>query len=157
VSLDLCFFLFFVFCFLFFVFCFLFVFTWKELKSIRSSGKVDILRHQVGQAWLTSSKIAIKASHFQTAYSSILQAQQNGMLFSFVQGCKLTRALGEPLRALQELSHSIKNAPVIPALKPDDKPNPEARPPAKVSHIKKKNPICCNGLIGFTLASTMDA
>ncbi|KAG8694478.1 serine/threonine-protein kinase M1, partial [Ceratobasidium sp. 395] len=69
------------------------------------------LKHEVGRAWLTSSKIAIKASHFQTAYSSILQAQQNGMTFSFVQGCKLTKTLGEPLRALQELTHSIQNIP----------------------------------------------
>ncbi|KAG9097745.1 serine/threonine-protein kinase M1 [Ceratobasidium sp. 370] len=69
------------------------------------------LKHEVGRAWLTSSKIAIKASHYQTAYSSILQAQQNGMTFSFVQGCKLTKTLGEPLRALQELTHSIQNIP----------------------------------------------
>ncbi|KAG8747053.1 serine/threonine-protein kinase M1 [Ceratobasidium sp. 414] len=69
------------------------------------------LKHEVGRAWLTSSKIAIKASHYQTAYSSILQAQQNGMTFSFVQGCKLTKTLGEPLRALQELTHSIQNVP----------------------------------------------
>ncbi|KAG9127763.1 serine/threonine-protein kinase M1 [Ceratobasidium sp. 392] len=69
------------------------------------------LKHEVGRAWLTSSKIAMKASHYQTAYSSILQAQQNGMTFSFVQGCKLTKTLGEPLRALQELTHSIQNVP----------------------------------------------
>ncbi|QRV72397.1 phosphatidylinositol 3- and 4-kinase [Ceratobasidium sp. AG-Ba] len=69
------------------------------------------LKHEVGRAWLTSSKIAIKASHYQTAYSSILQAQQNGMAFSFLQGCKLTKTLGEPLRALQDLTHSIQNIP----------------------------------------------
>lgn len=101
-----------------------------------SSDEVNVVRREVGQAWLASSKIAIKASHFQTAYSSILQAQQNGMPFSFVQGCKLTRALGEPLRALQELAHSVRNVPPLSDTVEDGKPNPELRSMAKVSHTQ---------------------
>jgi len=38
----------------------------------------------------------------------MLQAQQNATPFSFVQSAKLTKAIGEPLRALQELENSIK-------------------------------------------------
>jgi hypothetical protein len=85
--------------------------AYMTLTCVFSSRTLGNLKHEVGRAWLTSSKIATKASHHQTAYSSILQAQQNGMTFSFVQGCKLTKTLGEPLRALQELTHSIQNVP----------------------------------------------
>lgn len=60
------------------------------------------------QAWLSSSKIARKAGHWQTAYSSVLQAQQAGSSLSFLQSCKLVKAIGEPLRALQELDHALQ-------------------------------------------------
>ncbi|KAH7344042.1 hypothetical protein B0J17DRAFT_625622 [Rhizoctonia solani] len=51
----------------------------------------------------------------RTAFNlfSILQAQRNEMAFSFIQGCKLTKALGEPLRALQEITHAVENPPKL--------------------------------------------
>jgi hypothetical protein len=96
-----------------------------------SSGKVSEIRGEIGQTWLTSSKIAIKASHFQTAYSSILQAQRNETAFSFIQGCKLTKALGEPLRALQEITHAVENPPNFDLNKPGSS-NPSRQLMAKV-------------------------
>ncbi|ELU38352.1 phosphatidylinositol 3- and 4-kinase, putative [Rhizoctonia solani AG-1 IA] len=102
-----------------------------------SSGKVLEIRGEIGQAWLTSSKIALKASHFQTAYSSILQAQRNEMAFSFIQGCKLTKALGEPLRALQEITHAVENPPKLDFSKPGS-PNPDRQMMAKALLLRAR-------------------
>ncbi|KAF8709080.1 UVSB PI-3 kinase, MEI-41 and ESR-1, partial [Rhizoctonia solani] len=101
------------------------------------SGKVLEIRGEIGQAWLTSSKIALKASHFQTAYSSILQAQRNEMAFSFIQGCKLTKALGEPLRALQEITHAVENPPKLDFSKPGS-PNPDRQMMAKALLLRAR-------------------
>ncbi|CAE6451648.1 unnamed protein product [Rhizoctonia solani] len=101
------------------------------------SGKVPQFRGEIGQAWLISSKIALKASHFQTAYSSILQAQRNEMAFSFIQGCKLTKALGEPLRALQEITHAVENPPKLDLSQPDS-PNCDRRLMAKVLLLRAR-------------------
>lgn len=124
--------------------------------TVRSSEQTPVVQEPVGQAWLTSSKIAIKASHFQTAYNSILQAQQNGTPFSFIQGCKLTKALGEPLRALQEISHSIQNVPPFPRFDPKGKLTLEAKLMAKVCCIKGYIPISRDALVGLVIASTVD-
>ncbi|KAJ1308398.1 hypothetical protein OPQ81_004104 [Rhizoctonia solani] len=101
------------------------------------SGKVPQFRGEIGQAWLTSSKIALKASHFQTAYSSILQAQRNEMAFSFIQGCKLTKALGEPLRALQEITHAVENPPQLDLTQPNS-PNCDRRLMAKALLLRAR-------------------
>ncbi|KAG8798407.1 serine/threonine-protein kinase M1, partial [Serendipita sp. 399] len=58
--------------------------------------------------WLTSSKIARKAGHFQAAYSALLQGRQRDAPFHFVQGCKLLESGGESIRALQELNNSLE-------------------------------------------------
>ncbi|EPQ58953.1 hypothetical protein GLOTRDRAFT_70000 [Gloeophyllum trabeum ATCC 11539] len=62
---------------------------------------------EIGSSWLSSAKIARKASYWQTAYSAVLQAQHCHAPFVFTEGAKLTKASGEPLRALQELERSI--------------------------------------------------
>ncbi|KAI5893599.1 uncharacterized protein SCHCODRAFT_02730130 [Schizophyllum commune H4-8] len=63
---------------------------------------------QVGRLWLSSSKIARKAGQWQTAYSALLQAQQSKAPYSFIESAKYVKAIGEPLRALQELENSMK-------------------------------------------------
>jgi len=63
---------------------------------------------EVGRSWLASAKIARKAGQWQTAYSAVLQAQQNSARFSFMESAKLVKASGEPLRALQELENSMR-------------------------------------------------
>ena len=63
---------------------------------------------EVGRSWLASAKIARKAGQWQTAYSAVLQAQQNNARFSFMESSKLVKATGEPLRALQELENSMR-------------------------------------------------
>jgi hypothetical protein len=64
-------------------------------------------------AWLTTSKIARKAGHVQTAYSAILQAMSLHAPFTFVQQAKLMRANGQPLKALSELEN------ILPTLRTD--------------------------------------
>ncbi|CAE6443988.1 unnamed protein product [Rhizoctonia solani] len=101
------------------------------------SERVPHIRGEIGQAWLISSKIALKASHFQTAYSSILQAQRNEMAFSFIQGCKLTKALGEPLRALQEITHAVENPPRLDLTQPNS-PNNDRQLMAKALLLRAR-------------------
>ena len=62
----------------------------------------------IGRSWLLSAKLARKAGYWQTAYSAILQARQNDAPFVFVQSAKLSKATGEPLKALQEVDNSLK-------------------------------------------------
>jgi serine/threonine-protein kinase ATR len=61
----------------------------------------------VGDYWLTSSKIARKAGHFQAAYSALLQGRHRGAPYHFIQGCKLLTGTGDSIRALQELNNSL--------------------------------------------------
>jgi alanyl-tRNA synthetase len=49
----------------------------------------------------------------QTAYSAILQARQSEAPFAFVQGAKLLTSMGQALRGLQELQHTLD--PLLPA------------------------------------------
>ncbi|KAL0577467.1 hypothetical protein V5O48_004536 [Marasmius crinis-equi] len=63
---------------------------------------------EVGHSWLASSKIARKAGQWQTAYSAILQAEQNNAHFSFMESSKLMKATGEPLRALRQLEDAMR-------------------------------------------------
>lgn len=57
---------------------------------------------------MSTAKIARKAGHWQTAYSAVLQAQESRGSFSRLQSSKLTKAIGEPLRALHELDHMLQ-------------------------------------------------
>lgn len=61
----------------------------------------------IGLTWLDSSKIARKAGHWQTAYSAMLQAQRRAAPYWFLESAKLTKATGEPLRALSEMEHAL--------------------------------------------------
>lgn len=62
----------------------------------------------IGPLWLSTSKIALKADHLQTAYSAILQASQLRADFTFVQSAKLYRANDQLYRALQEIEQGLK-------------------------------------------------
>lgn len=66
---------------------------------------------EIGRAWLMTAKLARKAGHSQTAYSAMLQAQHCHASYSFIQGCKLIKANGESLRALQELENALQAMP----------------------------------------------
>jgi serine/threonine-protein kinase ATR len=67
-----------------------------------------ILNKEIARAWLASAKIARKAGQWQTAYCSMLQAQEIDRRYSFMEGAKIIKATGEPLRALQELENSMQ-------------------------------------------------
>lgn len=62
----------------------------------------------IGRSWLLSARLARKAGYWQTAYSAVLQARQNDAPFLFIQSAKLSKATGEPLKALQEVDNSLK-------------------------------------------------
>jgi serine/threonine-protein kinase ATR len=67
-----------------------------------------ILNKEIARAWLASAKIARKAGQWQTAYCSMLQAQEIDRRYSFMESAKIIKAIGEPLRALQELENSMQ-------------------------------------------------
>ncbi|KAH9855081.1 hypothetical protein C2E23DRAFT_725567 [Lenzites betulinus] len=73
-----------------------------------SGSHSDGVNEATGRSWLTSSKIARKAGHTQTAYSAILQAQRCNTPYSFVENAKLVRTREDPLRALQELEKAMR-------------------------------------------------
>lgn len=73
---------------------------------------------ELGLSWLASAKISRKAGQWQTAYSAMLQAQQNKAQFSFMESAKLVKVTGEPLRAIQELENSMRLLGLI-----DNKPS----------------------------------
>lgn len=66
-----------------------------------------LLKPQIGNAWLTTSKIARKAGYEQTAYSAALQAQEVNAPFAFLQQAKLSRAHGGAFKALTELENAV--------------------------------------------------
>ncbi|KAH9060944.1 hypothetical protein EDB87DRAFT_1723684 [Lactarius vividus] len=92
--------------------------TLEPILSVRrtaygiSRQRCVILAGEIGRSWLISAKIARKAGHWQTAYSAILQAQESRTTFSLMQKVRLLRATGEPLRALQELTHYLQTSRV---------------------------------------------
>ncbi|KAH9179575.1 hypothetical protein EDB89DRAFT_2110934 [Lactarius sanguifluus] len=92
--------------------------TLEPILSVRrtaygiSRQRCVILTGEIGRSWLISAKIARKAGHWQTAYSAILQAQESRTTFSLMQKVRLLRATGEPLRALQELTHYLQSTRV---------------------------------------------
>ena len=81
-------------------------------KQCIRPGLVGTFKIDLGRAWLASSKMARKAGHFQTAYTSMLQARQLGTPYSFIQSCKLIHTEGDALRALQELNNALKDPKV---------------------------------------------
>lgn len=62
---------------------------------------------EVGRSWIATAKIARKAGFEQTAYSAILQANNNNAEFAYLQHVKLLKAIGQPLQALAELEHAV--------------------------------------------------
>lgn len=86
-----------------------------EFLAIRGTSTECYYRNQnyasvdslVGNYWLTSSKIARKAGHFQAAYSALLQGRHRGASYHFIQGCKLLKSSGDSIRALQELNNAL--------------------------------------------------
>ncbi|KAI0268140.1 hypothetical protein BC834DRAFT_678146 [Gloeopeniophorella convolvens] len=83
------------------------------LSMRRTAYGINSRRHnaiagEISRSWLISAKIARKAGHWQTAYSAMLHAEQSRSTFSVMQKVRLTRATGEPLRALQELEHHLQ-------------------------------------------------
>ncbi|GJJ07321.1 hypothetical protein Clacol_001522 [Clathrus columnatus] len=75
-----------------------------------SKNNTNELKEIIGQAWLSTAKLARKAGHSQTAYSAVLQAERVSAPFAFLQNCRLVKANGEPIRALQELNNAILKA-----------------------------------------------
>src|SRR5258708_17683730 len=77
-------------------------------KQCIRPGLVGTFKIDLGRAWLARSKMARKAGHFQTAYTSMLQARQLGTPYSFIQSCKLIHTEGDALTGLQELNNALK-------------------------------------------------
>ena len=67
----------------------------------------------LGSLWLSTSKIAIKAGHLQTAYSAILQAGQLKTDLTFIQSAKLYKAQDQLYRALQEIEQGLNDLGVL--------------------------------------------
>lgn len=65
----------------------------------------------LGASWMASAKVARQAGHTQSAYSAVLQAQQHGAPFAFVQQAKLLALADQRQGALQTLNHALRTAP----------------------------------------------
>jgi len=91
-------------------------------RTVPSGNQEEDDDNVIGLTWLDSSKIARKAGHWQTAYSAMLQAQRRAAPYWFLESAKLTKATGEPLRALQELEHALSSSPQV-----DDQENPQSK------------------------------
>ncbi|KAL9937728.1 hypothetical protein V8E36_003273 [Tilletia maclaganii] len=88
----------------------------EALLSLRRSAfgvRADIpdLVAEVGRCWTTTSKIARKAGHVQTAYSAVLQAIREKAPFAFVQNAKLLASNGEIQHALREVETTLQSEP----------------------------------------------
>ena len=75
----------------------------------QSASTTRLLTEQVGRSWLATAKIARKAGQWQTAYSAMLQAEQNKAPYSFLESAKLMKATGEPLRGLHHVENALKS------------------------------------------------
>ncbi|KAF4575250.1 serine/threonine-protein kinase M1 [Pleurotus pulmonarius] len=90
--------------------------TFRARESVLSIRRTAFAIHpelakfatELGKSWLSSSKIARKAGQWQTAYSATLHARQVDDSYAFIESAKLLKAMGEPLRALQELENSMR-------------------------------------------------
>ncbi|KAK0560483.1 hypothetical protein OC844_003736 [Tilletia horrida] len=88
--------------------------TREALLSLRRSafgvrGDIPDLVAEVGRCWTTTSKIARKAGHTQTAYSAVLQAIREDSPFAFVQNAKLLASNGEVQHALREVETTLQS------------------------------------------------
>ncbi|KAF9462064.1 hypothetical protein BDZ94DRAFT_1283268 [Collybia nuda] len=102
------------------------------------------LKGELGRSWLASAKIARKAGQKQTAYSAMLQAQQNEARFSFMESAKLIKT-AEPLRAVQELENSMRllglidDNPMVLDLTEDDEETTKMKAKAQVLRARWMN------------------
>ncbi|KAF8659134.1 hypothetical protein AX16_001904, partial [Volvariella volvacea WC 439] len=79
-----------------------------------SFGSRSIIATEIGRYWLESAKIARKAGQWQTAYSAVLQANQNQSRYTFMESAKLVKfPTGETIRALQELEKAMHHLGLI--------------------------------------------
>ena len=92
----------------------------------------------IGPLWLSTSKIALKAEHLQTAYSAILQANQLLADFTFVQSAKLYKANGQVYRALLEMEQGLNSLGVFDATKKLDFDPQVTKQVAKVSNARSR-------------------
>lgn len=132
-----------------------------SVLTVRNSGAEE---HSVdiGPLWLTTSKIAIKANHLQTAYSAILQATQLRADFTFMQSAKLYYANGHLHRALQELEQGLK---LLGALEPGaaSKLTYDAAMLKKLAKVSTSPPMLCWSLlrhshfVGYLAQRSLDA
>ncbi|KAE8234278.1 hypothetical protein CF326_g676 [Tilletia indica] len=88
--------------------------TREALLSLRRSAfgvrsDAPDLIAEVGRCWTTTSKIARKAGHTQTAYSAVLQAIREKAPFAFVQNAKLLASNGEVQHALREVGTTLQS------------------------------------------------
>lgn len=89
--------------------------TREPLLSVRRSAfstrHDDYFRSEIGQSWISSSKIARRSGHLQTAYSAALQASQWKAPLAFVQQAKLLALSDQSQAALQEMQHAFAKIP----------------------------------------------
>lgn len=88
--------------------------TREPLLSLRRSAfstrdSSAVMRGEVGQSWVSTSKIARRAGHIQTAYSAVLQAVQCQAPFAFVQRAKLLALSEQTQGAIQELNNALQS------------------------------------------------
>lgn len=69
----------------------------------------------VAAAWVQTSKFARRADHRQTAYSAMLQAQQLGAHFAFVQRAKLLVLDDQLQSAIQVMNHALAGMDLNPS------------------------------------------
>lgn len=85
--------------------------TREPLLSVRRSAfstrNRDEFQAEIGQSWISSSKIARRTGHIQSAYSAAMQASQWKAPFAFVQKAKLLALSDNSQGALQELNNNI--------------------------------------------------
>lgn len=85
--------------------------TREPLLSVRRSAlstrNRDEFQAEIGQSWISSSKIARRTGHIQSAYSAAMQASQWKAPFAFVQKAKLLALADNSQGALQELNNVI--------------------------------------------------
>lgn len=87
--------------------------TREPLLSVRRSAfstrKQEDFRAEIGQSWISSSKIARRTGHTQTAYSAAMQASQWKAPFAFIQKAKLLAIGDQSQAALQELKIALNS------------------------------------------------
>jgi serine/threonine-protein kinase ATR len=75
--------------------------------------EAQLFSEEITTSWLQTARMARKAGHWQTAYSATLQGRQSQNLLAHLESAKLTKAMGEPQRALQELEANLRRHGVV--------------------------------------------